>query len=746
MSGPFTLASKINLQIDSGAVLKAVSMANYPNNTAPANFIEISAKTDVEISGSGTIDGNGADWWAAYNANNSIKRPRLIDGKSSGGVSNDRIWIRNVTLQNSPMFHIALSGSNDVTIDSVTVRVIPVNPNGNPDDGNQPNTDAMDIGGNHYLVENCTIDVGDDDVVAKPGSTASSDMTITNCTILHGHGISVGGQTNLGLNGMTVTNCTFNGTTDGLRLKADRTEGGLVQNLSYSNITMTNVQYPILFYSYYNTGLPSDASADTTTTPSSTEPYWQNITITNLTSTTVSTDSNYGSSYCGVIWGLPEAPILNVSMTGVHLSAKYGFEINHARNVSFDSSSTLSAASTGRLISTRSSVSYDGTKPYDATVVKLGWTDSDIGTFTPPTTTVYDPDLSPEVLSLIAGGTGLGSTADQFNFEYQSITGNALVSAQVAALQTNNASAQAGVMLRDGTATNAAFVAVIEKPNKQVAMLYRSSAGVGVLTSAFVGDTTNAKYVKLTRVGDVFSAFYSTDGHTWTAVAAPVTISMPSALLAGICDSSASATSTTSAAFMGATVINDNTPPSLTADGYLYSTSLNKLGFTFSEDVSASLSASSLNVVTSPGGSPINVTGISYDSGTNTATFTLATPLTDGNYIATLSGSTTMDAVGNPLAGGSAQLPFFVLPGDVNRDGVVNALDFNALATNFGTSGGFAQGDLDFNGTINTNDFVVLAANFGSHATVSGAVSLASPPNLFSADQIHASVLPGDLV
>ena len=79
MSGPITLASKINLQIDSGAMLKALSMANYPNNTAPSNFISIVAKNNVEISGSGTIDGNGADWWAAYNAIRQYHQPAPPD-------------------------------------------------------------------------------------------------------------------------------------------------------------------------------------------------------------------------------------------------------------------------------------------------------------------------------------------------------------------------------------------------------------------------------------------------------------------------------------------------------------------------------------------------------------------------------------------------------------------------------------------------------------------------------------------
>jgi hypothetical protein len=53
--------------------------------------------------------------------------------------------------------------------------------------------------------------------------------------------------------------------------------------------------------------------------------------------------------------------------------------------------------------------------------------------------------------------------------------------------------------------------------------------------------------------------------------------------------------------------------------------------------------------------------------------------------------------------------------GDANLDGVVNALDFNAVATNFGagTSEFWYQGDFNFDGIVNTQDFTQLAGNFG---------------------------------
>jgi autotransporter-associated beta strand protein len=55
--------------------------------------------------------------------------------------------------------------------------------------------------------------------------------------------------------------------------------------------------------------------------------------------------------------------------------------------------------------------------------------------------------------------------------------------------------------------------------------------------------------------------------------------------------------------------------------------------------------------------------------------------------------------------------------GDANLDGKVNALDFNALATNFGNSNVYwYQGDFNYDNTVNTSDFMVLAQNFNKLA------------------------------
>ncbi|HVU36543.1 MAG TPA: pectinesterase family protein [Opitutaceae bacterium] len=339
LSGPIVIGSNTNLQIDGGAVLQALPFGVYPRSTtAPAHFITItSGSTNVEITGSGVVDGNGAPWWAAYNAGSISNRPRLVQITKATNV-----FMTGVTFQNSPNFHLAFSGlNNNVTIYDVTISA----------PGDSPNTDGMDIAGTNFLIQGCAVSDGDDNIVAKPGSVFCRNLYIADCTFGVGHGVSIGGQTNVGLDGMIVTNCTFNGTSTGLRMKADATQGGPVQNVTYSNITMTNVQYPILFYSYYNQiGSPGAVSGSSQTTPtkvnswnssppnslaSSTLPIWQNIRVSNLTAT--------GASGYSTIWGLPLANglIANVTLDNVTITGGAGLELYDATNVQFTGTTSV---------------------------------------------------------------------------------------------------------------------------------------------------------------------------------------------------------------------------------------------------------------------------------------------------------------------------------------------------------------------------------------------------------------------
>jgi glucose/arabinose dehydrogenase len=154
-------------------------------------------------------------------------------------------------------------------------------------------------------------------------------------------------------------------------------------------------------------------------------------------------------------------------------------------------------------------------------------------------------------------------------------------------------------------------------------------------------------------------------------------------------------------------------------DGFTLPDSPHRLRFTFSEDVSASLSVDDLilrNTTTSQL-VPASHLALEWDSPANRAEFTFPGfedgILPDGNYTATLPAAAVTDAAGNPLAADGAA-EFFFLIGDANHDRSVSLSDFDILAANFGqTNRTFSQGDFNYDGVVNLADFNRLAGRFG---------------------------------
>src|SRR5581483_1412216 len=55
----------------------------------------------------------------------------------------------------------------------------------------------------------------------------------------------------------------------------------------------------------------------------------------------------------------------------------------------------------------------------------------------------------------------------------------------------------------------------------------------------------------------------------------------------------------------------------------------------------------------------------------------------------------------------------YTYSGDANLDGTVNALDFNAVASNFGSAAVWSGGDFNYDSVVNASDFTALGQNFG---------------------------------
>jgi polygalacturonase/fibronectin type 3 domain-containing protein len=345
LCGPVTLANNVNLQVDAGAILRMLPYGSYPGGIVnPQALISGSSLTNIEISGSGAIDGQGAPWWPGYKTNS---RPVMVSLNSC-----KFILIQNITLSNSPEFHIAIGGSSaNTTIQNITIRAP-------SSEANPPshNTDADDVSGTNILVQNCNISTGDDDFTCGGGT---ADILITNNTYGTGHGISIGSYTDKGgVSNMTVINCTMSGTDNGIRIKSDNDRGGLVQNIFYCNIGMTNVDFPIQAYAYYNetgtpnTVTPTTAATQTNAAVTSLTPIYRNITFSNINATAV-------NGYPAVIlWPRREMPGTNFVFNRVHISANQPVEIYNANNVQFiDSQFNLSGATTYELFNAQYVVS-----------------------------------------------------------------------------------------------------------------------------------------------------------------------------------------------------------------------------------------------------------------------------------------------------------------------------------------------------------------------------------------------------
>ena len=242
----------------------------------------------------------------------------------------ERVLVEGVTLKNSPMFHIAFSGMSHVTVRGVTIRA----PSSTDLKTPSHNTDACDVSGRTILVELCDISVGDDNYTCG-GDT--HDVLIQHNIYGFGHGVSIGSYARNGVSNLTVRDCTFTGTDCGIRIKSDRDRGGIVENLTYENLTMTDVAEPILIYGAYMAKerefrdlqhLTPEIAARYPAAPlAKLTPVFRNITFRNITATAAK------GRRAGLIWGLPEAPAENILLQNVAIKADLPFGIYHGENI-----------------------------------------------------------------------------------------------------------------------------------------------------------------------------------------------------------------------------------------------------------------------------------------------------------------------------------------------------------------------------------------------------------------------------
>ena len=208
-----------------------------------ASNIGIIGSRAIGIMG-GTIEGHGWDvtsngnsWWnIADLADAQGKKqvcPRLIEFDKG-----TNILLRDITIQNSPYFHVVFSQCLQVTALHLTIQ------SPTPDHPSTArNTDGIDpISSSNVSITNSRIVSGDDNIaITAANKGPSSNITIQNNHFGAGHGLSIGSGTNGGVSNVFVKNIFFNGTDNGPRIKSDSSAGGEVKQIYYDTLCMKGI-------------------------------------------------------------------------------------------------------------------------------------------------------------------------------------------------------------------------------------------------------------------------------------------------------------------------------------------------------------------------------------------------------------------------------------------------------------------------------------------------------------------------
>ena len=165
-------------------------------------------------------------------------------------------------------------------------------------------------------------------------------------------------------------------------------------------------------------------------------------------------------------------------------------------------------------------------------VCPSGWTCQDIGT----PALAGNASLSGGIWTIQGAGTDIHGTADQFQFDAETLAGNGTISAEVESQGDTNAWAKAGVMLRTSTAPGAIDYALLVSPGNGIVVEARTTTGGNNnRIGSPVAYSGLPVYLEVQRNGNTFSAYTSTNGTTWTLVpGSTVTVSVTGAMLEGL--------------------------------------------------------------------------------------------------------------------------------------------------------------------------------------------------------------------
>jgi hypothetical protein len=156
------------------------------------------------------------------------------------------------------------------------------------------------------------------------------------------------------------------------------------------------------------------------------------------------------------------------------------------------------------------------------------WTGIDIGNVG----AAGSDNISGATGTVTGSGDDIWGAADAFHFTYQQVTGDTTLIARVTSVDNTYGWAKAGLMVRETLGAGSRNAFIFSGPANNSGFQYRSATD---------GDSNNftAPYswaplwIKLVRAGDIFTAYQSEDGTSWTTIGS-ITVPMAASVYAGL--------------------------------------------------------------------------------------------------------------------------------------------------------------------------------------------------------------------
>ncbi|KAK6207676.1 glycosyl hydrolase family 28 [Colletotrichum tabaci] len=197
--------------------------------------------TDITVTGAPghVIEGNGAAYWDGLGSNGGGDKPNhfVVVKKTTNAK------ITNLNIKNWPVHCFSMTGNQGLTVSGINLD----NSAGdepNAQSGSKAaahNSDGFDISSSsNVLLENIRVHNQDDCVAV----TSGTNITVNNLYCYGGHGLSIGsigGKSDNTVDGVVFSNSEIVKSSNGCRIKSNSGTTGEVSNVTYQNITLTDI-------------------------------------------------------------------------------------------------------------------------------------------------------------------------------------------------------------------------------------------------------------------------------------------------------------------------------------------------------------------------------------------------------------------------------------------------------------------------------------------------------------------------